>query len=686
MQTPIMTLALGLALALPLAALLTPTGCGAGNAHDDALTSAIADAGADERGAASATGDANAAPATGDAASPSPCGSPDVGGWTTFVPSKLDANVPLMDRSQPGSRIHYISVETGDDATASVYFWDGARIVDAAGRPADDAGNAYGVDPMNPSAAVKAFKTWSWVAPRRGETNDIGSDAAPGEARPGTRAGFPDWFLFKRGETIDLLEDLRAFAKEKNPDAGDPAPNMSLSLSAGRSASERKLMSAYGDPCAPRPRFVHPAAGFISIFATPSDPIVSHIAYASLHFDGHDRTGAGSYSGLTLLGQTDASVDILAEDLWFDGISSNIQNEAEVILRRCLMTDAFGNGTSHVEGLFYGGKGPKGRLRIEESIFLRNGFRNADPKTFAWPPSGTNQWDIFDRNLYVSGENDPMGATMIDSVSMIGTSGDQFRGGRRVERNFFYQGYVNMGGYNGAYAATPSMQTGTIVDNVLQNFVGAGTDDNRGHPGWGITLGGGAQHVEVSGNITTNAAVAKNTWRAFAFAPSITDCLDGVTFLRGPNQGNHIHDNVFDSDAAPAAIQIYEGSSDPCLQWKFPSTTGNTIDNNVLVNASKTESVYTTDPSATGKVDDTVFSGNAIYESRAAAAAALGWPDPNRTLKTYLASQGVSVTSADGFPEYFERATALRKGKWSPAWTARPLVNYVRAGFGRPPL
>ena len=43
--------------------------------------------------------------------------------WTQPVATPRDAAVPLGDLTQPGSRSH-VSAATGDDTTASPYFWD----------------------------------------------------------------------------------------------------------------------------------------------------------------------------------------------------------------------------------------------------------------------------------------------------------------------------------------------------------------------------------------------------------------------------------------------------------------------------------------------------------------------------------------------------------------------------------
>ena len=46
----------------------------------------------------------------------------------------------------------------------------------------------------------------------------------------------------------------------------------------------------------------------------------------------------------------------------------------------------------------------------------------------------------------------------------------------------------------------------------------------------------------------------------------------------------------------------------------------------------------------------------------------------------------VTVTSVDGFPEYFNAATQMRRGQWKAEWTGKAIVNHFRSGFGVAPL
>lgn len=627
------------------------------------------------------------AAASGEAMPPAPttsgtCGA-DVGNWTVPVPTRLNATVPLRSLNQPGSRLYYVSSARGNDKTADIYFWDGSRIVDSKGSPTDANGAAYGTDPMNPSAAVKAFKRWAYVGPRANPLSDIGTPGAVGSPTPATRAGYPDWWMFARGETFDLFEDLLSFERESNPAA--TIANGSLNVSGGKSATERQVVGAYGNLCLPRPRFTHPTLGFLTSYTKLGRPALKNVAYLSLHFDGHHQLPVGQYGGITLLYHGAESTNILFEDLWLDAAPVNIgqKSAAQITFRRSLITDAYSkDGKSHVQGFYYEGS-REGRLRIEESILLRNGFRG-DPKAMAWPPSGDQVWNLYNRNMYFHGEINSMQSGVFDSVSMLGTSGDQFRPGVRLERNFFYQGYVSLGAYGG-YADTAGA-TGSILDNVLQRFVASGTLDNRGQPGWGFSLTSGAYGVEVARNIVTGAQHSANE-SALDISPLSWPCYAHT--YKYATRNNRIHSNIFDTgNAVAGSVSVQHGIAGEsplgCSGVIGSGVTGNQVYGNVLINGqSKTSSLKLLGSLATALTStDTVYSNNKMFTNRSAAASTLGWTDANRTLKTYLQSRGVTVTSADGFPEYFERATQMRRGQWKPDFTSRAINTYIRAGFG----
>ena len=375
------------------------------------------------------------------------------------------------------------------------------------------------------------------------------------------------------------------------------------------------------------------------------------------------------------------STNILFEDIWIDGAQSNFQKlSASVTIRRSIVTDAFEPNGSHVQGIFYSGN-RDGILRIEESILMRNGFKS-NPKTTAWPPTGDQIWSVYSRNLYLSGETRNMDSQFVDSVSLMGASGDQFRPGMKVERNFFYQGYVLMAA-SGGYDPAPG-PTGTVKSNVIQRFKGSGTNDNRGQPGWGVYLMGGANEVDVSDNIVSGA---QHPAEDFAVELNGVDWDCGTRYAWQPTSNNRIHSNILDSGTAKGAIRIKDGAAGKCADiYRFPGVVGNAVSDNVMINSTLRASSHLQTGGTTWTTTDTAFSNNRLYANRADAAAALGWRDPNRTLKSYLISQGLPVTSSDGYMEYYKLAVDMRRGRWRPELTSRAIANYIRDGFGRAAL
>lgn len=618
----------------------------------------------------------------------------DSDSWTIPVPVKYDtSSYDLADHRQPGSRLFYISnsgnnPSSDDSPTGQIYYWDGSNIVDSSGNHKDEFGQPYGNDPLNPSGKIKPYKSWVYVAPRRtswgiarakvGAAWDGTHYTAPGRGE--FREGFPDWWLFKRGDTFDLQAEYLSFAQQTSPLLTETRGG-SLAVPGGKSASEIQVVGAYGDMAKPRPRFINPNSGhFINAGSS-----IKHAAYLSLHFDGRG-TNSETVRGINFTNQTNESVNVLLEDIWLDALGGNsITSAMEITLKRILVTDSFNkpDERNHVQGLYTRGT-QDSRIRIEESIFLRNGFKHGDPKK-NWPPEEEQTWNIFSRNLYLSGECNHEICGVFDTVSMLGASGDQFRPGMRIERNFFFQGYVTMGASGGYPDSAGS--TGAILDNVLLRFKGYGTNDNRGQPGFGMKLTSGANKVEVANNIVTSAYYpGDSTSYGFSLDNLSWYCYDH--HFKYATRHNLVYDNIFDSGNANSAVTIIDGSGNesdydcgPALG--IAGTLENNLINNILINGNKNISEYVWKPNTDLIQDSTVYVDNRVYKTRSEAGKDLAWVDPDRTLKSYLQSIGVTVESDDGFIEFFNEAIKQRKGYWREEYTARPIVNYFREGFGQ---
>ena len=112
---------------------------------------------------------------------------------------------------------------------------------------------------------------------------------------------------------------------------------------------------------------------------------------------------------------------------------------------------------------------------------------------------------------------------------------------------------------------------------MLLRFKGSGTNDNRGHPGWGFSLTSGAYQVEVARNIVSGAQHPVSDY-GLQIAPLDWYCYSHV--FEYPTQENDIHDNVFDTAGAAGAISILDGvrtDDVDCSGWTYPGLVGNTI-------------------------------------------------------------------------------------------------------------
>ncbi len=84
---------------------------------------------------------------------------------------------------------------------------------------------------------------------------------------------------------------------------------------------------------------------------------------------------------------------------------------------------------------------------------------------------------------------------------------------------------------------------------------------------------------------------------------------------------------------------------------------------------------------------NTSYTSNRHYATIAAAKAGEGWLDETRTLKSYLQSLGVSVTTDDGAQEHYNAVTGMWRGNMDyNIWSGKKITNWIRAGRNLPPI
>lgn len=559
--------------------------------------------------------------------------SSDIGDWTTPVPvTAVPTGGSVYNTiGQVGTRIYYIDWVSGNDGTWSAvgagtcwshlgsnslpdfYLWNGTNIIDSTGRtaPAEGAhsGVAYGTDPFNPSVSVKPFKSWTFCGLRTfgAEVGSLVACNVNGRLRDKNgRNAKPDWWLFKRNVTHDLLQD---FINANTAIAGTAITSTGQGLCLGESTTGQQVMGAWGTSTLPRPRITRPSTnGFfyknIVVSGVTEEPNLRNCYLMNIRFDGHTRpNGVTAGFGINILGGNRstgstpyASTDIfLVEDVWMDGCYQSQVTPSNIWMRwrRCITIDNFTDSAHPTagQGLFFSsivGEDGVARLQMEECIFARNGFF-ADPSV-TWPPTSDNDRA---RSIYLEGRIDEANTYFLNNIFLYAASGDQFRCGGRVEGNFFYTGQIVCNGFGVDYGSGAS---GTFHDNVLQLATstlvypaggGAGAPlagSKTGNPGWGFIFQAGAQNMTITRNIVTRAQIGGGTSTApLALRP------DGLNFNAQIDRGcygNRITGNVFDGGTATHGYEYHEGQQYGSSYGPMPGVVGNTIDSNVFIQAS----------------------------------------------------------------------------------------------------
>ena len=630
------------------------------------------------------------------------------------------------DSRDRGSKIVCFDPVAGDNDLADVYWWDGQRIVDSAGRATNpDNGETYGVDPLLPNEkAVRPFRHGVGMvrnadADPRLRTNDRDCSAVAG--------GYPDWFLYRRGRTHDTFDS---------------------SVVGGRSEREPMVVAAYG-PRKDGRAIIAPAIGKRVSFqgkertvrnpmsggTKGSDTAWWHMVYSGLDvrapWSGLGSHVADSYSG--------GPVTAYAEDCrWAYGDGGRMTYlPRKTKIHRSVVAFCW-REPSHNQG--YYNSGFRCSTTFDEVIFYRNGYKS-DPRTNPDP-----RRDIFSRNIYQGG-GAMMGHRYLGVISANGGSGGpQMRLGGQIERSLIVEGYW----YNSTnsnklvnpwlISSGQSGRSALVRNNVQLVFAfpsprdpdtAARKSSTAAQPAWGYSLASASFGALVEGNIISQAMLidelgvdesSRGHGIDLSTAPDTYE--DGRNYSQ---QKNTIRGNI-----------VYRTGTGLQIQGDWSDARGVVVENNVVVANSairnrakgiagsemlslRNNRFYAND----GLPGDSLFAAGNTAAEYTSAAAAEGWPDPNRTLKRYV-TEVLGLTPLDwdddpwldpaarqarikagesydptGMKTFMAVATNMRRGgaevapstgkpswtgdyRWDERLTGPAVVNWIRAGFGLP--
>jgi hypothetical protein len=539
------------------------------------------------------------------------------------------------------SRLVYVSASGGNDSTGQVYL------------PGD---SSIGVDPYHPAEAVLAYAS---------------IDSALGQVREGC----PDYILLKRGDTWERSSSFR--------------------LKAGRSATERAVLTSYGE-ATERPMVKN---GGVNLSYASFSAVLGIHFYAS-HRDPNSPEfvgfgGVDSGKGFELLsgyGGT-ASGGILIEDCFFEWFANNTVQDAianggvlpylrDVIIRRNVIAHNYATN-SHSQGLF----SSYASILLEDNVFDHNGWYQQGAGDNAQEQGKAT---MFNHNTYFSSARETILRNNLflrpSSISNKFTSNTS-SGINQVKawdillhNNFYLEGEVviSLGG-NDDQDNGPRFANIHVIDNVA-------THVGRTHPtgrslGWGLDISDWQGGV-VSGNIFSNWGDVDTLTNTYAISSA------------GHSFGVSVEDNIVDRIVSSLPLVNF---ADGPLQNAI-TCTDNTVLNTIQQNSSPGRLVATSLPPENStfannryysvNAADTWFTvGGIKYQDFAQYQAATGdgssrvvqvqWSDAEVSLENYLLSQGHAADMESFAQSLYQQS----RGNWDPALTAQAINQYFRAAY-----
>ncbi len=625
-----------------------------------------------------------------------------------------DTSLVFNNTRDQGSKIVYFDVTTGNNDTAEVYWWNGTNIIDSNGRVANPANSEiYGTDPLNPNeAAIKPFAELLAADDDRLRTQ--AGTAAPRQWRfDGLAGGYPDWFLFRRGQVHTKFDWI---------------------FVGGKSESEPMVVSAYG-PLSEGRAIMEPDSGGRNPFSAHNWGL-THNWFHQLLYSLEIRAHYGYLWSHTSESYAGGPVTAYIEDCYWPTLNGGIITYPphKTTFRRSVISNSWQDASEgHNQGYYTSGF--LNKVTFDEVIFYKNGFA-ANPLTDPDP-----RRTIFSRNIYAGG-GAQMGHIYRNAIIADGASGaPQMRFGGMIENSLILEGYW----YSSTMSNSPVndwMEDGgqvgqsAWVRNNVQMVYGYPTpndpdthdsSDSRAQPKWGYILQGASFGSIVESNIITGAMLADDLGAEALFGINIAlnpeEYTNGTTYTQ---KNNIIRNNII--YRVRDGLRI-EGDA---LGISGLNVTGNVVMSPTPVNSGSSSNLteatqllmennrfYSNSGLPSG---DWVGDSNRVQPMNSAATAE-SWLDPNRTLKRYVQEvlhltlldwaddpyldsaevqiriNGGEAYDPAGMKTFMAVATHMRYGgsdvipssgkpsftadyPWDERYTAVAVVNWIREGFG----
>jgi len=547
--------------------------------------------------------------------------------WSAFLNLPRDVNGWTIFTASNDTRLIYVS-SSGDDSTAQYYL------------PSDP---EIGSDPFNPTGTIKPYATFA-------------------AAFANVRDGFPDWVLFKRGETWIVSSSI------------------SINKS-GRSLTEPLVVGAYG------------GSGDCPILNTTdlsSEAVYigqnrNYIALFGLDFYCKSRnpddggTVISGKEGIFIYAPTENIDGILIEGCkfrWYT-IGANLDcaetSDVSIELRRNTFADSY-DTDAHSQGIY---AHHITRLKLYQNYFIHCGWRI--PSTNAGEDATDGQATIFNHSMYLSSNkivDSDENVSVYPSASNIKVSRKEMTIQHRFNNDLHIGGFdsIQAGGNFPDDGYDDHLPDFHYINTVFTN--GADTDYLDIDSCNGITLGGLVQNGLISNNLIMNYGNVNGA-----------ECL--TTGYR-TSQDVIWQSNVVYNAGKKRPINISYGAIDSqniVFKDNLIQLPGITITSGVAYAGWDCRSEY----SFSG---NKYYAGNDLFYTNGVSTDYAGWvswigetgsswaqqtfTDPTRDIDTYMTYIGETPATIDGF---IAKCREQDRFSWDSRFTAAVVNDWIRAGF-----
>jgi hypothetical protein len=504
----------------------------------------------------------------------------------------------------------------------------------------DDA--AIGGDPFNPTGPIQPCSTYTVAVEK-------------------TRDNYPDWILFKRGDVfIDRLHLVRR----------------------GLSASEPTVIAAYGSTGA-SPVLTPPVGQHGVTIERESAGAPGVFQYAAIsgldfYFELRDPTspnymGSTDAYGLNIgaLNAGNAINHLLVEGCRFRYPTKNNLNagtgavSADITIRRNLFTYAYS------ESALPQGIGASGvsNLLIEDNILYHNGWLIQSLGSGAKTGGQATQHN---HSVYLSYNCD--NSIIRKNISIAPSSihfkvnGDNLIS-PTVEDNLAIDGEIGVDMSNNYGTTEFRVKSPKVRGNILSHI-------NMSRPlnrdvAWGFWL-----HGWDGGELKDNL-VLSSAWIYKIGDQSRNSIISGNTLYQSPNLYAGEVDTYGTTSNITVTNNYFEiaGGASAFFMARTPFNEGIAFSGNHY---------YTQETSAQFLFDDEITQVTYTFDQwkvnfePSAIFAQHSFPDPTRSIETYMASLGETAT----LDAFIAKARTQDRYNWDPRFTADVVNSWIRAGFG----